>query len=439
MLVSQYYPGWYLGTFPDRRIILASYEADFAETWGRKVRDCLEEVGMHFFGIKINPASSSASRWDLLGHTGGMSTAGVGGPITGKGAHLLIIDDPIKNAEEANSSTIRERHKDWWRSTAYTRLEPGGAVIVMCTRWHEDDLPGYLIKEGIKNNDPWQVINLPAIAKDDDPIGRQPGEALWPERYGVDALAKIRKETGEYWFAAQYGGSPQPAEGGCFKRSWFRYWSPVQADPSLYRLHLADTTRFVKAKDCRRFATVDLAFSLKQSADYTVIAAWAATRDSDLILLDLVQERIDGPDIVPTIARMAARHRLDYVGIEDVQAQSLVLRDAKRKGLAVVALKADKDKVTRAIPATVRMEAEQLFLPQSHPLLGTIENELLTFPSGTHDDIVDCIAYAAREIIYRGGSSETDDEKAARKEREAEEFKAKQEAYMQPTNPVLWR
>jgi predicted phage terminase large subunit-like protein len=214
---SKYFPAWYLGRFPDRRIILASYESDFAASWGRKVRDLIDTHGPEFFGVKVRADSSAANRWDLDSHEGGMVTAGVGGPIVGRGANILVLDDPIKNAEESNSPVIRQRHRDWWRSTAYTRLEPDGAAIVMCTRWNEEDLPGWLIAEvSTGDGEPWDVLNLPALAEENDPLGRAPGEALWPERFSVERLNEIHKSLGSYWFAALYQQRPAPISGGMF-------------------------------------------------------------------------------------------------------------------------------------------------------------------------------------------------------------------------------
>jgi len=145
-LVSRFFPAWYIGTHPHNRIILASYEADFAAGWGRKARDLLEEHGPSLFGLKVSPDSSAASRWDLFNFDGGMNTAGVRGPITGKGGSVLIIDDPVKNDQEAMSPTYRESTWDWYRATFSTRVQNDGAIVLVMTRWHEDDLAGRLLK-----------------------------------------------------------------------------------------------------------------------------------------------------------------------------------------------------------------------------------------------------------------------------------------------------
>ena len=264
MLVSHYFPAWYLGMFPDKRVILTAYEADFAATWGRKARDVLNEYGKPFYGIEVNDKSSAANRWDIKGHSGGMITAGVGGPITGKGADILIIDDPVKNAEEANSATYRNKIWEWYKSTAYTRLEPDGSIILIMTRWHEDDLAGRIlhqIDEG--KGEKWEIINLPAIAEDHDILDRKVGEPLWPRRYDLKKLLDIKYNTGSYWWSAMYQQRPQPPEGGLLKRSWIKYYQPYEI-PDLEELDI--------------YQGWDLAISTKETADYTVCTTIGISR-----------------------------------------------------------------------------------------------------------------------------------------------------------------
>ncbi len=202
-LVSKFLPAWYLGVWPDRRVMLAAYEATFARSWGRKARQVFVESTCPVFGRGLSGDNSAADDWSTTAG-GGMSTAGVGGPMTGRGAHLLIIDDPVKNAEEALSATTRENHWDWWQSTASTRLEPGGVVIGIMTRWHEDDIFGRLLKSGGQI----RRLTLPALAEPGDVLGRQPGEALWPERYPVQRLEQMRRERSEYWWRALFQQRP---------------------------------------------------------------------------------------------------------------------------------------------------------------------------------------------------------------------------------------
>ena len=216
-LISRFFPAWYLGNYPDRRIILASYEANFASSWGEKARDAFAEASaLRWWEHKLN--RQATSDWSIAGREGGMVTTGVGGALTGRGGNL-ILDDPVKNSEEASSPVYRAKAWDWYNSTFATRLEPGCFQIVVMTRWHPDDLGGRILANA---EEPWEVINLPAIAEDeDDAIGRAVGEALWPARYDVAALDLMRRERGSYWWAAMYQQRPAPREGGIFKRAWF--------------------------------------------------------------------------------------------------------------------------------------------------------------------------------------------------------------------------
>jgi hypothetical protein len=214
---SRWGPTWYLRRQPDHRFMLASYAAHLADDHGRWIRNTITEHAPTL-GINLRYGSQAANRFDIEGHEGGMVTAGVGGPLTGRGAHVACVDDPFKGSEDAGSPTQRERVWDWWQSVLLTRLEPQGSVLLVNTRWDDDDLSGRLLKE---EPDDWIVIDLPAIAlSDDDPLGRRPGEALWPERYNEDDYARIRKSVGERVWWALYQQQPRPLEGGVWQWAW---------------------------------------------------------------------------------------------------------------------------------------------------------------------------------------------------------------------------
>lgn len=214
---SQYLPAWYLGMRPDHGVILTGYGGSFANKWGRATRNTLEEYGAECFGVEVAGDSRAADQWSIKGTDGGMYAVGVGGPITGRGGNVVLVDDPIKNADEANSQTYRDKIWDWWTSTLYTRLEPGGSVIVTHTRWNEDDLIGRIKRDSENSGEQWTEINFPAIAEEHDELGRKPGEALWPERFDVDRLAVIRRTLGEYYWSALYQQRPTVRTGGLFK------------------------------------------------------------------------------------------------------------------------------------------------------------------------------------------------------------------------------
>ena len=228
-LVSHYFPAWWLGNAPNDNVLLTSYHGNFAASWGRKARDAFREHGGRVFGRKLRSDMTSSAEWGIAGASGSMRTAGVGGALTGKGADLLVVDDPIRNQADAMSPTYRDKMWDWWQATAYTRLEPSGVAIVMMTRWHMDDLAGKLIADMRQGGEHWTVIRMPALAEEDEhwlfgqwSWTRKAGEALWPERYPVSELEKIRRSTssgGPYWWSALYQQRPQPMGGSIFKRT----------------------------------------------------------------------------------------------------------------------------------------------------------------------------------------------------------------------------
>lgn len=386
-LISRYFPAWYLGTYPDRRIILVSYEAGFAASWGRKTKELLEEHGEDLFGIKLNRLSNSAYRWDVADHEGGLNATGVGGAITGKGANVLIIDDPVKNDEQANSKTYRDKTYDWFRATAYTRLEPGGAIIVIMTRWNFDDLAGRLLNDP-ESDDKWEVIDFPAIAKEDDILGRKEGEALWPYRYSRKKLQSIKKQIGSYWFNALYQQQPIASEYQIFKSQWWQEYS-----------ELPDYSILIQSWDT--------AFKEKEQNDFSVCTTWALTKKG-YYLVDYWRGKVLFPDLQRQVVMQFNKHKPNVVLIEDAASgQSLIQVLQRETKIPIKAVKALKDKVTRAHLVTPLFEAGKIFVPKDAVYLADIINECSEFPYGNHDDIVDSITQALDFLRKRAGSSKT--------------------------------
>lgn len=421
---SHYTPAWFLGMFPRRRVILASNEAGLARDFGRAARDILSDVGPGIFGVQVREDTRAGSDWRTTAG-GGMITAGVGGSITGKGADLLIIDDPFKNAEQASSPVIREKVWDWWISTARTRLHPGAFVLVVLTRWHDDDLAGRLLKAAREDHevDQWHELRLPAIAEANDPLGRPVGQALWPKRYSATDLEKTRKTSGPYWWGAMYQQRPSPDDGGIFSaKSIGRYritewkelpdrdgdegWGQVASEswaftrriPSTVRIELGDGKLGpdIGLDHQRVFQTVDLAASEKQTADFTVITTFAATVEGDLLVLDVERRRIPGPDQPDLVQACLDDWDPESVHVERIGYQTALLQTLSRRGLPVLPLDADKDKVTRAAYASARYKTGKVFHPTHAPWLDALEAEMLAFPVGEHDDQVDTLSYGAR-------------------------------------------
>lgn len=394
-LVSKYFPSWYLGCFPDRRVMLASYEAGFAATWGRKARDVLEDLGPSLFGVRIRGDSKAADRWEIAGHAGGMMAAGVGGPLTGKGANCLIIDDPVKNAEEASSRTVRDKVWEWYQSTAYTRLEPAGSVILVMTRWHEDDLAGRLLREMSIGGERWDILKLPAVAEEDDALGRAPGEALWPERFPLARLEEIRRTVGSYHWQALYQQSPTAPGGEMIKRGSF----PIvnELPPSL--------------RVCRYW---DKAAS-KGRGDYTVGCKMAEAGGLAYIM-NVIRVRQSSGDVERTIRRTAEADGLGVVIFMEEEGGSSGkdvthhYRSRVLRGFAFHPVRPTGSKVVRALPFAAAVEQGRVCLwggpdPMERPSwIGPFLDECEAFPNGEHDDQVDAAAGAFNQIMRASGS-----------------------------------
>jgi predicted phage terminase large subunit-like protein len=395
VLISQYFPAWWLGTRPADQVIIASYQERLVRKWSRKIRDDLAQWGPRIWGHGPHPRASTTA-WDVWRgskRTGGsLDAVGQGGALTGKGAHLLICDDLFKGKQEADSESIRENVWDWFTSEALTRLEAGNsACCVVFTRWHFADVIGRLEDQQRRGDtlEPWTFLNLPALAEDGDPLGRAPGEALWPARFPVSRLEAIRQEVGPHVWQSLYQGRPVPAEGSLFRQCWIRY-AEVLGD----RIVFPDG-RSVALEQCYRFGSVDLAVSTKDSADYTVMQAWAVARDIPaLVLLEQRRARVEGPDLVPCLEAITDAWSLQALEVESQGFQLAITQAARRAGLPIREIKPDRDKVARAQPAAAAFSAGQVYLRAGASWLPDYETELLQFPAGRHDDQVDATSHA---------------------------------------------
>jgi hypothetical protein len=263
---SVLFPPWLLAQDPTRTIIAASHTAELAERFGRRVRNLIAEHTTAL-GFGLAADSQAAGRWDTE-KGGEYFAAGVRGPITGRRADLAVIDDPVKSREEADSDIIRERTKDWYKNDLYTRLKPGGRIAIIQTRWHEDDLGGWLLSEAEKGGDRWEVLSLPAFASANDPLGRAANEPLWPDWQDSDALIRIRAAVGSRTWHALYQQDPRPDEGTYFQRAWFKRFKPEQRPANL---HIYGTSDYAVTED---------------GGDYTVHRVWGVDASGDLWLID---------------------------------------------------------------------------------------------------------------------------------------------------------
>lgn len=388
ILISKWLPAWYLGNNPDKRVILAGHEAEFAGRWGRAARDILIEYGAEIFDVEVSTASKAVSRWDVADHTGGMLTLGVGGSPIGWGADLMIIDDPIKSYEKAMSELGRRRVQEWWSGTMASRVEPGGAVILVMARWHEDDLAGWLLREDEEN---WREIRLPAICDDPatDLLGREKGEVLWPERWPRERLDKAKNEVslafGEAVWLAQYQGAPAAPGGGKFPEDKWRYILPGEVPEGLW---------WVRGWD--------LAAS-KDTGDWTVGAKMARLPDGRYIIDDVIRGQWEGADVRGQILRTAQGdgRRVDIELPQDPgqagkdQAQQFV---AMLAGFNVRSTPVTGDKEIRANGYASQQQHGNMVLVRGNWNSKWV-SEHSSFPRGTHDDQVDAASIAFNKLV----------------------------------------
>lgn len=396
--ISGYFPSWFIGRHPDKRVILTSYGDSLASTYGRRCRDLLHHYGSWFGLNGIRSDVKGASDWLVAGRTGGMRTAGVGGPITGRGADLLIIDDPVKNAEEAISQTVRDAQWDWFLSTAWTRLEPGGICVVMMTRWHDDDLIGRLLKLAESPNMAEMPdfsltrLTLPALAEPTDakpdPLGRQRGEALWPEQWPASYLEMQRQFLGDYWYNAlfqqrpgQYGRAEWPDDYFA-EPFWVNSlpdgfdWSVIAVDPS-------------KGRDTGDFSGV----------------VWVGFARG-LLWVDARVERLAAPALCRKIVEVYRKRGGYRVGVEANHFQDLLAapieaaaREAKVPPLPISLITNTVNKqlrIGRLGPYLDRHAFRFLDTPGNRELV----RQLKAFPLGEYDDGPDALEMAVRLLEH---------------------------------------
>lgn len=429
VLGSRYTPAWYLGNNPDRNVILAGHEATFAAEHGGFARDLLTEWGPSVFGVTVNPRSRSRSRWTIAGAggkpRGGMLTLGVGGSPIGRGADLMIVDDPIKNWEVAlNDDRRRAINETWWQGVMESRIEPGGSVIVICSRWHEDDLSGWLLRHYPAQ---WDELHIPALAEDgDDALGRAPGESFWPRRWPKARLEERRERTGGangmVWLA-QYMNRPTAPGGKIF---------PVG------KLRFVRRPTDTVVRWCRGW---DLAATDDETADYSATVLLGQYANGRWLIAHAWRDRLEAHQ---RNAKMVAQRERDgtRVQIELPQDPAQAGKDQAQQLVAMLAPSPvfakiqSGSKVTRALGLAAQVQAGNVdvlnmsddefdlwwagvVLPDADddsypdPAPGWLVDyvaELRAFDTGVHDDWVDASSSAfngiAGQTLVASGSAD---------------------------------
>ncbi len=374
-LASRRYPAWALGRNPTRQIIAASASESFATDVGREVRNIIkdETYARVFPGVTLAEDSQASGRW----HTkqGGIFYAvGVGSQIIGKGADEFVIDDPFGSMEDAQNELARKRVKEWYQGSVYNRLMPGGAIIVINHRMHEDDLSGYLIEQQNSGGDRWEIVELPAVDSS--------GAALWPEAYPREALDRIRANSLPRFWSALYQQNPQPDEGTFFKREWFRKYD------TLPKVNLFGTSDF---------AVTDA------GGDFTEHAVWGVGTDSTIYAVDWWRGQTDASQWIEKWLDLGAKHKpftwFAESGVIKRALESVIAkRQTERKvWLTIEWVASIHDKPTRARAFQALAANGKVAFPNA-PWANDVLDQLIRFPAGKHDDAVDCCSLIGRAV-----------------------------------------
>jgi predicted phage terminase large subunit-like protein len=359
-------PAWRLGQDPTLRYIVGAYNQTLAEKFSRRTRAlCRGRVA-------LSADRNTAADWETQAE-GGVRAVGVGSGVTGHGADWILIDDPTKSRAEAESPTYRNRVWDWYTDDLYTRLEPAGGVTLIQTRWHYDDLSGRVERSEEGQSD-WVRINLPALAEENDPLGRPEGAALAPERYDEAALARIRRVLGTSWISL-YQGRPTPAEGALLRKGWFRRYATPPLNP----------IRVVQSWDCAQ--------SDDPTADYSVCTTWAETSLGHY-LLDVARDRLTYPQLKRAVRVERDRWRPATLLIEGKSHGSALLQELRADRewrTPVIEIQPKEAKAVRMSVESASIEAGLVWLPEDGAAAWLAEylDELVRFPAGAHDDQVD--------------------------------------------------
>lgn len=385
MGITETLPSWYLGRRPENSVIEVSYNQSFAKIFGRRNREKLRACGEDLFGVRLSRERNASDEWELYRHRGKMLSRGVDTGITGNPCDLMIIDDPIKSSLEADSETYRRRMADLWETACKTRLSAGAKVIVILTRWHEDDLAGYLLR----SCDHAELLRLPCEAEEDDPLGRPVGAALCPELGKGDAWLKDFKKSftsaqGSRAWHALFQGRPTSAEGNLIRREWWRYYDTAPA--------AAQTVM-----------SVDCSFKGDAGSDFVAAQIWAKS-GPNAYLLDAVKRRMDFPETLREIKRLAQLWpQARPIYIEDKANGPAVIAVLRKEVPGIVPVQPEGGKLARANAVSGMIEAGNVYLPRHAAYTGDFVESFSAFPFGTHDDDVDACTQALNRLYPMPG------------------------------------
>ena len=398
--VTETLPSWFLGRWPEKRVIVAGYSDEFAERFCRRNREKLQQFGPDLFGVAMGKVNRS-TEFELAGHRGRMISRGLLSGITGNPAELLIVDDPIKTRQDADSPVIRDRIWEEWQNSLKSRFAAGAKVIVIMTPWHEDDLAGRLLRQEIHV----EQLRLPVEAEANDPLGRAPGAPLCPE-LGNDAawLRDFKRaylddpKGGARAWAALYQCAPRVEGGNLIRRSWWKRYDPGDAP--------AFGTQVI---------SVDAAFKGEENSDFVAITVWGKA-GTDYYLLDCLNRRLDFPGTLQAIRAMAKLYpEARAVLIEDKANGPAVIQTLQRE-LYCIPVNPRGGKIARVNAVAPAIEAGHVFLPRQSPWVEAFVDQWTAFPAAAHDDMVDSASQALSYLQAAPGMPAPDEPEEERRD-----------------------
>ena len=399
VICSKLFPAWYIGRNPSHEIMSVSHSDQLASDFGRSVRDIVnsEDYSKIFKGIRLRSDVKAAGKWKT-NKNGSYYAAGVRSQIAGRGAHIALLDD-VMSEEDAISENGRKYIKEWYPSGLRTRVMPNGSIIIINTRYHYDDICGWLLKqqEELKMTNQWDVIRIPAWLDEDaaELLNLPVGSSYFPEWKPDEVLEvdeqEIKASNGSRYWNALYMQDPQPDEGGIIKKKWFKIWEYEDPPPCNFILQ-----------------TYDTAFSTKSTADNSVIQTWGifTSMDEDangheqptgnLILLSNVYGRYEYPELRKLAQKMYEDYKPDVCVVEKKASGQSLIQDMRRSRIPILEYMPDRDKVSRVYAASPYLEAGKIWIPDTE-WAEALYDEAIQFPNAAHDDMVDCMTMA---IIY---------------------------------------
>jgi len=403
VICSKLFPAWYIGRNPEHEILTVSHSDQLSSDFGRSVRDIVntEEFQKIFRGVALKSDVRAAGKWKT-NQNGTYYAAGVRSQIAGRGAHVAILDDAMSE-EDAISSAGRRFIKEWYPAGLRTRIMPDGAIVIINTRYHYDDLCGWLLKQQEDMSDyeiiPWEVVKIPAWLDEEasELLDLPQGHSYFPEWKPDHVLQidenEIKASNGARYWNALYMQDPTPEEGGLIKKRWLQDWN--ESEPP--------TCDFI-------IQTYDTAFSTRTTADFSVIQTWGIFHlydqdeggyenfASNLILLGNIKGRFEYPELRRLTQKLYNKHKPDVCMVEKKASGQSLIQDMRRAGLPVLEYNPDRDKVARVYAASPLMEAGRLWIPKGKKWADDLIEELIRFPNAAHDDQVDALTMAVHYL-----------------------------------------